>query len=56
MRPLYIYLFNVQYFDIWKKSDEKYDPGYVCHEENLMYLSDVLRLRNFQRCWSSSSN
>ena len=25
---------NDQYFDIWKKSDEKYIPDFVCHEEN----------------------
>ena len=23
-----------QYFDIWKKSDEKYYPDFVCHEVN----------------------
>ena len=25
---------NDQLFDIWKKSDEKYAPNFVCHEEN----------------------
>ena len=25
---------NGQLFDIWKKSDEKYAPDFVCHEEN----------------------
>ena len=25
---------NDQLFDAWKKSDEKYAPHFVCHEEN----------------------
>ena len=25
---------NDQWFDIWKKSDEKYNPNFVCQEEN----------------------
>ena len=25
---------NGQLYDIWKKADEKYAPGFVCHEEN----------------------
>ena len=25
---------NDQQFDIWKKSDEKYNPDFVCYEEN----------------------
>ena len=25
---------NDQLFDIWKKSDKKYAPDFVCHEEN----------------------
>ena len=29
---------NDQLFDIWKKSDEKYAPNFVCHEENKRIL------------------
>ena len=25
---------NHQLFDIWKKSEEKYNPDFVCNEEN----------------------
>ena len=36
---------NDQQFDIWKKSDETYNPDFVCHEENkrisVMFLGCV---------------